>query len=186
MTNNLNRSNATTSTNNDPFLIHEDEKIFAMLAPSGQTLSKFDEIVAIIAYSQYALQKHQFVTRFNQEEGRPPSEEHIKSIIMAIRNDAALDSLKQKSDNLLKEYTKEYLAQAKREEILEPIEKIIKDNTKFWDSIWANLVAGLIYSVIVTVILFTATAMLPDNKFSKIIKILMDEKTEQPVPTQRK
>jgi hypothetical protein len=140
MTSNINQN---STVQDDPFLIHEDEKVFGMLLPLGQPPSKFEEIVAMIAYSQYALQKHQFVSRYRQEQGRSPSEEHVRSIVMMIRTDNSLGLLKQNSDLLLKKYAQEYLEQAKREEILEPIEKIIKENTNFWTSVFTNLVAGL-------------------------------------------
>jgi hypothetical protein len=168
----------SNSANNDPFLIVEDEKIFVELLPSGQSKSKFDELVAMIVYAQYSRQKHQFVKKYTQDEGKPPTAEILRSIVMSIRNDAALDSIKSQSEKLLKEYTKEYLENAKREEIIEPIEEIIKQNTNFWSSVGANLVAGFIASFILTALLFTATAILPDSKFSKIVKLLMDAPPE--------
>ncbi|MEZ4678230.1 MAG: hypothetical protein R2932_28845 [Caldilineaceae bacterium] len=128
----------------------------------------------------YSLQKHQFTTKYEQDEGQPPTEAHIRSIVMSFKdvNSAALLSLKQQSENLLREYAKEYLENAKREEILEPIERIVKRHTNFWSSIWANLVAAVVYSLIVAVIIFTATAAVPNTKFSQIIRIIMEEQSE--------
>jgi hypothetical protein len=97
-------------------------------------------------------------------------------------NSAALLSLKKQSENLLIEYAEEYLENAKREEILEPIERIVKKHTNFWSSIWANLVAAVLYSFVVAVIIFTATAAAPNTKFAQIIRILLEEPPESVEP----
>ena len=97
-------------------------------------------------------------------------------------NSVALSSLKQQSENLLREYTEEYLENAKREEILEPIEEIVRKHTNFWSAIWTNIVAAILYSLIIAIVIFTATAAVPDTKFSKIIRILLDEAPKQNNP----
>jgi hypothetical protein len=179
-----NPTGKNTSISNDPFLIKEDEKVFEILNPPGKTLTKFDEIAGMIAYAQYSLQKHQFVSKYQQEEGKPPTEDLLKSIVMSFKdeNSAALLSLKQKSEILLREYAREYLENAKREEIIEPIQKIIEKRTSFWSSIWANIAAAVLYSFVVAVILFTATVALPNTKFSRIIRILMEESSNSTYP----
>jgi hypothetical protein len=174
------------ASGDDPFLIQEDAKVFAILIPPKKRyLSKFEEVSGLIAYAQYSLQKHQFVTKYQQEEGQPPTEAHIRSIIMSFKdvNSAALLSLKQQSENLLREYAKEYLENAKREEILEPIEEIVKKHTNFWSSIWANLVAAVLYSFVVAIIIFTATAAVPNTKFAQIIRILLEEQPDSANPS---
>lgn len=178
MINNPTGSNA--NANNDPLLIQEDEKVFEILNPLNKNLSKADEIAGMVAYAQYSLQKYQFIKRYQQEEGRLPTEDLLRSIIMSFKdeNSVALLSLKQKAEILLKEYTVEYLENAKREEILEPIEEIIKKRTNFWSSVGSNLAAAVIYSFFVAIIVFTATAAVPNTKFAQILRILMEEKPQ--------
>lgn len=179
MTNNPTAGNSNSA--DDPFLIQEDAKVFAILVPPKKRYpSKFEEVSGLIAYAQYSLQKHQFVTKYQQEEGQPPTEDHIRSIVLSFKdvNSAALLSLKQQSENLLREYAKEYLENAKREEILDPIERIVNKHTNFWSSIWANLVASVVYSFVVAVIIFTATVAVPNTKFSQIIRILLEEQPD--------
>lgn len=163
----------------DPFLIQEDKKVFEILNPTRKDISKFDEIAGMIAYAQYSLQKHQYVSTYQKDEKRPPSEESLKAIIMSFKdeNSAALLSLKRNAEILLGEYTQEYLENAKRGEILDPIEKIIKRHTNFWISIGTNLVAAVIYSFFVAIIVFTATAAVPNTKFSRIFRILIEEQS---------
>ena len=180
-----NSSNGNPHPDDDPFLIQEDAKVFAILIPpEKRNLSKFEEVSGLIAYAQYSLQKHQFVIKYQQEEGQPPTEVHIRSIVMSFKdvNSAALLSLKQQSENLLREYAQEYLENAKHEEILDPIEKIIKKHTNFWSSLWANLVAAVFYSFVVAIIVFTATSAVPNSKFAQIIKIFMNEEPISPSP----
>ncbi len=64
----------------------------------------------MIAYAQYALHKHQFIEQFSKEEGKPPAEDHLRSIILTFKdeNGAALESLREQSKNLLREYAEEY------------------------------------------------------------------------------
>jgi hypothetical protein len=188
MANSSNKGNI--NSNDDPFLIQEDAKVFAILIPPKKdSFSKFEEVSGLIAYAQYSLQKHQFVMKYQQEEGRPPTEENIRAIVMSFKDadSAALLSLKQQSENLLREYAKEYWENAKREEMLQPIENIVKKHTNFWSSIWANLVASVLYSFLIAIIVFTATATLPNTKFAQIIKILMQEESNStnPKPSQK-
>ena len=170
---------------NDTSLIQEDAEVFAILIPSEKrNLSKFEEVSGLIAYAQYSLQKHQFIKKYEQEEGQPPTKDHIHSIILSFRyrNSATLLSLKQKSENLLREYAKEYLENVQHREIIEPIEKIVKKHTNFWSSIWTSLVAAFLYSFVVAIIIFTATAAVPNNKFSQIIRILLEEQPNSANP----
>ncbi|MCU0569708.1 MAG: hypothetical protein MUF49_24435 [Oculatellaceae cyanobacterium Prado106] len=186
MTTNPTGGGSNQPNQDDPFLIQEDARVFDILIPSSKgKISKFEEVSGLISYSQYALLKYQFVAKYQQDQGQPPPEDHIRSIIRSFGdlNSAALLSLKQQSERLLEDYAKEYLENSKREEILEPIEKIVKKHTNFWSSIWANLVAAVLYSFVVAVIIFTATAAIPNNKFSQIIRILLEEESVPSNPT---
>lgn len=162
--------------NNDPFLVKEDQQVFEILNPTGRILSKSEQIVGMIAYAQYSLQKHQYVEQYQQEIGEFPTEDKLRTIVMSFRkeNSAALSNLRSKSDMLLREYTREYLNNEYKEQVIEPIQRVIERRTNFWNSIASNLVGAILYTLLFGVIVFTATASLPNTKFSRIMKIIMD------------
>jgi hypothetical protein len=168
-------------TTNDPFLVKEDQKVFEILNPTGRLLSKSEEIAGMIAYAQYSLQKHQYVEQYQHETGELPTEDKLRSIVMSFRNEnsAALASLRSKSDMLLREYAREYLDNEYKEQIIEPIQRVIERQTSFWNSIASNLAGAILYTLLFGVILFSATASLPNTKFSKIMKIIMDVPSSQ-------
>jgi hypothetical protein len=187
----VNSSNPGVNSNNidsDPFLLQEDEKVFQLLNPPNTNLSKLDEISGLIAYAQYSIQKHQFVKGCQQSQGKMPTEDALKSLIFSFQNEnnAALSSLKIQSKILLNQYAEEYLEKGIRQEILEPIEQVIEKRTSFWSAIGTNLFASVIYSFIVALIVFTATAAVPNTKFSRILKILMEESPNPTYPANPK
>ena len=192
MTNSTNNSGANSnplgSVGSDAFLLQEDEKVFEILNPPNTNLSKLDEISGLIAYAQYSIRIHQFVKDYRQTEGKMPTEDALKSVILSFKNEnsAVLLSLKIQSKILLNEYAEEYLEKGIREEILEPIEKVIEKRTSFWSAIGTNLFASLIYSFIVALIVFTTTAAVPNTKFSRILKILMEESPNPTYPANPK
>ncbi|HAC62086.1 MAG TPA: hypothetical protein DCF68_00765 [Cyanothece sp. UBA12306] len=183
MTNNSDEINPQ-QVDNDPFLIQEDEEVFAILISSTDNNSKYDELLGMIAYAKYSLQKHQYVSLYQRENRQLPSQEVIKAIITPFKDNdsAALLSLKQSSEQFLQEYAQEYLENAKREEIIKPLEKIIQKNTNFWSSVWASIIAAFIYSVIIALVILTVTAALPNNKFARIIKILLEDNATEITP----
>ena len=134
----------------------------------------------MIAYAQYALHKHQFIEQYSKEEGKPPAEEHLKSIILTFKdeNGTAIESLKDQSKNLLKEYAEEYADSVKHTSIVEPVREEIKKHTRFWPSVAASITGALLYSLLVAVIIFIATAAMPEAKFSKIVRILYESHQE--------
>jgi hypothetical protein len=73
-------------------------------------MSKLDKVAGMLAYAHYALQKHQFIEQWIKERGEPPSQESLRAIILSFRNEnsVALDSLKQQSKTLLREYSEEH------------------------------------------------------------------------------
>lgn len=166
----------------------EDAKVFSILVPPKKNLSQFDEIAGMIANAQYSLQKHQFIEKYTQEDGQAPPIEHVRSIILSFKdeNSAAFYNLKQKSESLLKDYAREYLNNTTGEEILKPVEQIIKKYTRFRTSVGANLVAAMVYSLAIALAIFIATAAVPDTKFAKIIKILIEKpKIEKTIEKER-
>ncbi len=158
----------------------EDAVVFSKLLPAGSNISKFDRVAGMIAYAQYALHKHQFIEQYSKEEGKPPAEEHLKSIILTFKdeNGTAIESLKDQSKNLLKEYAEEYADSVKHTSIVEPVREEIKKHTRFWPSVAASITGALLYSLLVAVIIFIATAAMPEAKFSKIVRILYESHQE--------
>ncbi len=189
MTNSPNNPNGNINNfGSDPFLLQEDEKVFELLNPPNTNLSKLDKVSGMIAYAQYSIHKHQFVKDYQQSQGTMPTEDALKSAIMSYKNEnsAALSSLKMQSNILLNEYAEEYLEKRIREEILEPIEKVIEKRTSFWPAIGTNLFGSVIYSFVVALIVFTTTAAVPNTKFSRIFKILMEESPNPTYPANPK
>ncbi|MEG4573531.1 hypothetical protein QUA56_12670 [Microcoleus sp. N3A4] len=189
MTNSPNNPGSNTSNlGRDPFLLQADEKVFELLNPPNTNLSKLDKVSGMIAYAQYSIHKHQFVKDYQQSQGTMPTEDALKSAIMSYKNEnsAALLSLKMQSNILLNEYAEEYLEKEIRQEILEPIEQIIQKRTSFWSAIGTNLFASVIYSFVIALIVFTTTAAVPNTKFSRILKILMEESPNPTYPANPK
>ncbi|MDJ0659386.1 MAG: hypothetical protein QNJ42_07825 [Crocosphaera sp.] len=180
-TNNPDEINSQQIDNDELFLMQEDEEVFAILIASTNNNSKHDELLGMVAYAKYSLQKHQYVSLYKRENRQLPSKEVLKAIITPFKdkNSDALSSLKQSSDQFLKEYAKEYLENAKQEEIIQPIEKVIEKNTNFWVSVWASIVGAFIYSVVIALVILIVTAAIPDNKFARIIKILLEDNTTE-------
>jgi hypothetical protein len=154
----------------------EDAIVFAKLMPPESTTSRFDRVAGMIAYAQYALHKHQFIEQYTKEEGKAPTEDHLKSIILTFKDahGTALESLKEQSRNLLKQYAEEYAASVDQTRLLQPIKNEVRSRTRFWPNVAASVTAALIYSFVVAVIIFIATAAMPDTKFSRIIRILTE------------
>ena len=155
---------------------HEDAIVFSKILPADSNMSKFDKVAGMIAYAQYALHKHQFIEQYSKEEGKPPTEDHLKSLILTFKdeNGTALESLKEQSKNLLREYAKEYADSVEHTYLLEPIKNEVQKRTRFWYCVAASMTGALLYSLLVAIIIFIATAAMPDAKFSKIIQILIE------------
>ncbi|MEG3880148.1 hypothetical protein QT972_22565 [Microcoleus sp. herbarium7] len=189
MTNSQNNPGINSNNiNSDSFLIQEDEKVFELLNPPNANLSKLDEISGMIAYAHYSIQKHQFVKGCQQSQGKMPTEDALKSLIFSFQNEnnAALSALKIQSKILLNQYAQEYLEKGIYQEILEPIEKVIEKRTSFWSAIGTNLFGSVIYSFVIALIVFTTTAAVPNTKFSRIFKILMEESPNPTYPANPK
>ena len=189
MTNSPNNPNENSNNlGSDPFLLQEDEKVFELLNPPNINLSKLDEVCGMIAYTKYSIHKHEFVKDYQRSHGIMPTEDALKSATMSFKNEngVALSSLKIQSKILLNQYAEEYLEKGIRQEILEPIEKIIEKRTSFWSSIGTNLLASVIYSFVVALIVFTTTAAVPNTKYSRILKILMEESPNSTYPANPK
>ncbi|MDJ0581238.1 hypothetical protein [Crocosphaera sp.] len=181
MNNNPEEIHSQQIDNDDLFLIQEDEEVFSILIASTNKNSKHDELLGMVAYAKYSLQKHQYVSLYKRENRQLPSKEVLKAIITPFKdeNSDALSSLKQSSEQFLKEYTQEYLENTKQEKIIQPLEKVIEKNTNFWVAVWAGIVGAFIYSVIIALVILIVTAAIPNNKFARIIKILLEDNTTE-------
>ncbi len=109
---------------NDPLLLKEEEKDLKILINKEQdNVSQSEKILGMIAYSKYSIQKYEFIRRQEQQENNSITKEAFKILIMSFndRDSDALLSLKQSAKIILKDYDYEYLENAKRQEILDPI-----------------------------------------------------------------
>lgn len=159
---------------------NEDATVFSALL-SGKSDSSFHQLSGMLAYAQYSLHKHQFIQKYTRDEGVPPTDDQIKILIRSFQdeNSFILENLSQQSDKLLTEIIEEYASQVSEEKFVKPVEKIVRDNTKFWIAVQASVTASFIYSLLIAIVIFMATAALPDTKFSRIIRILINT-TEEP------
>lgn len=160
----------------------DDAIVFSRLLPATTAMSKLDKVAGMLAYAHYALQKHQFIEQWIKERGGPPSQENLRAIILSFRNEnsVALDSLKQQSKTLLREYSEEHADAAGHAAIVESIRCEVKKRTRFWVNVGASMTAALLYSLLIALVIFTATAAMPETKYAQIVRILFD--LEEPSP----
>ena len=166
----------------------EDAVVFEKLMAPDDKKSKLSEVSGMIAYANYALQKHQYIEQFKKENhDEPPSDDLLKSIILSFKTDgAALDGLRQQSERLLREYAEEYAIAMGSRRIVKPIETAIKTETRslrasvdermrFWPGVGASMLGALFYSFLVAVVIFITTVSAPETKFSRAFTILFEE-----------
>ncbi|ELS00520.1 hypothetical protein Xen7305DRAFT_00002210 [Xenococcus sp. PCC 7305] len=172
----LNKSGINPRTNSWAAVGNEDAIVFSILL-SGKDKSDFSRLSAMVAYAQYSLHKHQFIEKYTRDEGVAPSDEQIKTIIRSFQdeNSDMVENLGKQSEKSLNEILEEYVSQISQENFVKPIEKIVKDNTKFCVSVCAGIVATFIYSVLVAIVIFTVTPAFPNTKLSRIIQILLEK-----------
>ena len=166
--NNVQASGDDLESGNNLTLL-EGEIIFKKLVAEGnQSQTNYDKIIGMIAYSQYMIRKYQYLEKSKRDNGTYPTDAEIKGIILYYSSEQgdAIAALKKTSELQLKECIKDF--------VTKETEDMLKKHTKFWTSVWANLVSSFIYSLIIGAIIFSATASMPDTKFSKIVKILFD------------
>jgi hypothetical protein len=168
----------------DPFLIQEEKKLFGTLSHN----SPLEELTALMAIGQYNLDKQKFVENYQQVKGIHPTEAELNVMISTMSSSSILSETQKKAEVLVKNYAQEYLNSFKQEEIISPIENVVKKHTKtnYYASIGVNVFSSFLYSLVIALIIFTVTAMIPNNKFSKAIKILMDDQTTEKVQEQPK
>lgn len=154
---------------------NEDAIVFSALL-SSKSDSNFHRLSCMVAYARYSLNKHQFIQKYTKDEGVPPTDDRIKSLVRCFQdeNSDILRDLSQQSERLLTEIIEEYAIKTLEEKIVKPVEEVVKDNTRFWIAVRAGVVASFIYSLLIAIVIFTATAALPDTKFSRIVRILIE------------
>jgi len=150
----------------------EGKNIFNKLVPSNiGKHSKYDEILGKLSYTQYIIQKYQYIEKSKQDNGVYPTEDEIRTIISYFGNHGeALSVLKTQAAAELQEYTDELL--------FERTEEIIVKHKSFWGSVFASIVAAFIYSIIISLIIFTITVGMPDTKLSRITTILFEKNSK--------
>jgi hypothetical protein len=152
----------------DPFLIQEEKKLFGTLSHN----SPLEELTALMAIGQYNLDKQKFVENYQQGKGTHPTEAELNVMISTMSSSSILSETQKKAEVLVKNYAQEYLSSFKK--------------TSYFESICVNVFSSFLYSLIIALVIFTVTAMIPNNKFSKAIKILMDDQTTEKVQEQPK
>lgn len=153
----------------------DDAEIFELLLQGSQG-SEWDNLVAKIAYAEYARSKYKFIKSYYEEHQVMPSDEEMRPIIFLFKNvnTGMLRDLKSKSQDSLRLVLDDYSQKMLIERVSSPVEQIVKDNTKFWVGVQASMVASFFYSLLIALIIFIATAALPNTKFSEAIKILFE------------
>jgi hypothetical protein len=154
---------------NNLTIIERDIIFRKLVQEDTRSQTNYDRIVGMIAYCQYLIQKYQWLEKSKQDNTTYPTDAEVKGIILYYSSEKgdAIESLKKTSELQLKGCIKDF--------ITKETEAMLKKHTRFWNSVCANLVSSFIYSLIIGAIIFSATASMPNTKFSRIIKILFEE-----------
>ena len=130
------------------------------------TRNNYDSLVGKIAYTQYVIQKNQYIKNNIEENGCNPSDEEILTIIKYFNRGNAINELKDTAKSELDNYINSL---AHKE-----IKTLIKSNYGFISSIVSNILATFIYSTIIALIIFTYSKE-PNSTVAKIINIITSE-----------
>lgn len=167
-----------TESNSRAAVGNEDAVVFSLLlsGKSGERDYNFRRLSGMIADAMYSLNKHRYIEKYVKDQGGLPTNQEIRVLMRSFQDEDSyrLQALEQQSANSLKEVIDEYVGRIAEEKFARPVEKIVKDNTKFWIAVRASIVASFIYSLLIAAAIFTATAALPDTKFARIIQILIE------------
>lgn len=90
-------------------MCEEDAAIYSALL-SNKSDSSFHELSGAIAYAQYFRHKNQFVQKYTQDEGIPPTDDEMRTIVRSFqdKNSFMLENLRQQSERLLTGIVEEY------------------------------------------------------------------------------
>ncbi|MEM9271714.1 MAG: hypothetical protein AAGA80_01950, partial [Cyanobacteria bacterium P01_F01_bin.143] len=104
----VNKSEIDPKRNSWAEIENEDAIVFAILL-SGKENSNFSRLSAMIAYAKYSLQKHQYIQKYIKDEGIPPTDDQIKTIIRSFQdeNSDAVENLGKQSEKLLTDIIEE-------------------------------------------------------------------------------
>lgn len=152
---------------NNLTLVERDIIFKKLVLEDTKSQTSYGRIVGMIAHCQYLIQKYQYLEKSKLDQGTYPTDSEIEALIKYFSSGSiAIESLKKTAELQLKECIKDF--------INKETEDMLKKHTKFWSSVWANLVSSFIYSLIIGAIIFSATASMPDTKFSRCVKILFE------------
>ncbi len=163
------------ATPSENLTVLEGDLIFRKLVPTeDDSQSQYHRVVGMLAYAQYMIQKYQYIEKAHRDDGTYPSDEKMKGIIRYSSEEKTLGTLKKNSESELHELISSF--------VCEEVEDKIKKYTQFGTAVGASVVASLVYSVLIAIIIFSATVLAPDTKFSRIIRILIEQEPLQETP----
>lgn len=182
----------------------EDARIFTLLSKDFDK-SEFHSLAVMIAYANYAMQKHEFIEWHKKNHKIPPSNEQLRAIVFSYQNVQSyrLKDLRETSEKRLKEILEDNSKKIARDKIIEPLKSEFHQNTRslntlinsktksledslkknggFWQAVLFGVSANIAYSIFIAVIVFTITVVFPENKVSRAFKILLElEEQVQP------
>jgi len=163
----------------DPYLLLEDDGAVYRQLLSDPDASESERIAGMLAFTNYSVQKLDYIAQYQRDEDEPPSIRLIHESIRTLKdeNSEALKNLKEQSRLLLSNYVSEQRQTAQREEIVAPIEKAVRERTSFRSSVLASVVGRLVSSLLVAIIIFISTAAIPNSNFARAFKVLFSEET---------
>jgi hypothetical protein len=165
----------THDTEKEPLTILESRTIFRKLIPQDNDFqSKHDAIIGKLAYTQYVIQKYQFIEKSRQDDGEYPGEAKMETIIsfFGAQGDA-LANLKASAEAELTAYSDELLYRR--------TEEIVVKHKSFWGAVFASMTGAFLYSIIIALVIFSITIGMPNTKIARISEILL-ENTDEYLP----
>jgi len=126
---------------------HDHNPMFENLVDYGEN----SRIHNLLAYALYKERKRDWMARFTQEHGHPPSEEDIRMFVFMISGEKEISSLRDDAENILAVFGQRYLGQyresiSKKAEIeainsrsVEAIDMIKEESRRLTSSVEAAL-----------------------------------------------
>lgn len=164
----------TQENEKEPLTILEGRVIFRKLIPqNNDNQSKHDAIVGKLAYTQYVIQKYQFIEKSRKDNGAYPGEAKMETLIsfFGAHGGDALSNLRASAEAELKAYSDELL--------YKKTEEIIVKHKSFWGAVFASIMGAFLYSIIIALIIFSITIGMPNTKIARISEILLEDTAEQ-------
>jgi hypothetical protein len=147
----------------DPLLIEAEKSLYSSLVPTNPTNEEM--IVGAIALSTYWRSKHTHAEKYFQEYGNPVDARALRVELSVLKDPNECKKLISNSRASLQGY----LESTKNAELVNTIEKIVKDRTKFLNALLVNLVSALIYAVLAFVAILLISPTRSQNAFNVLI-----------------